>query len=159
MRIAASWIGPGVPPHGFAGRVAATHARACLIALTNDRLVTLVTPEVGGLPHGITVDTPNGFSFERSLRVGARAAVRIPRRMRGVTARLPGPGRCRGRRLQQVGVGDVLHQLRDVALTGCFDWPLTASELRHVAGNEDAAHWLLRLRTSCSTCCRAASES
>jgi uncharacterized protein DUF2877 len=76
MRIAASWIGPGVPPHGFAGRVAATHARACLIALTNDRLVTLVTPEVGGLPHGITVDTPDGFSFERSLRVGARAAVR-----------------------------------------------------------------------------------
>lgn len=77
----------------------------------------------------------------------------------GVAARLPGPGRRRGRRLQQVGVGDVLHQLRHVALTGCFDWPLTASELRHVAESENAAHWLLRLRTSCSTYCRAASKS
>jgi len=76
MRIAALRIGPGVPRHGFAGVVAATHARACLIALTNDRLVTLVTPEIGGLPNGITVDAPDGFSFERSLSVGACAAVR-----------------------------------------------------------------------------------
>jgi len=76
MRMAALRIGLGVPRHGFAGVVAATHARACLIALTHDRLVTLVTPEMGGLPNGITVDTPDGFSFERSLSVGARAAVR-----------------------------------------------------------------------------------
>jgi Protein of unknown function (DUF2877) len=76
MRIAALRIGPGVPRHGFAGVVAATHARACLIALTNNWLVTLVTSEIGGLPNGITVDTPNGFSFERSVSVGARAAVR-----------------------------------------------------------------------------------
>jgi hypothetical protein len=76
MRIAASLIGPGVPRHDFVGRVAATHARACLIALTNDRFVTLVTLAVGGLPHGITMDTPDGFSFDKSLRIGARAAFR-----------------------------------------------------------------------------------
>jgi hypothetical protein len=76
MQIAALRIGPGVPRRGFVGLVAATHARACLIALTNDRLVTLVTPQMGGLPNGITVDTLDGFSFERSLNVGARAAVR-----------------------------------------------------------------------------------
>jgi len=76
MRIAALRIGPAVPSHGFVGLIAATYARACLIALTNDRLVTLVTPEIGGLPNGITVDTPDGFSFEKSLRVGASAAGR-----------------------------------------------------------------------------------
>jgi hypothetical protein len=69
-------IGPGVPRHGFVGLVAATYARACLMTLTDDQLVTLVTPEMGILPNGITVDTPDGFSFERSLSVGARAAVR-----------------------------------------------------------------------------------
>ncbi len=73
MRIAALRIGPGVPRHGFVGLVAATHARAGLIALTNDRLVTLVPCETGGLPNGITADTPDGFAFERSLSVGARA--------------------------------------------------------------------------------------
>jgi hypothetical protein len=78
MRIAALRIGPGVPRHGFVGLVAATHARAGLIALTNDRLVTLVPCETGGLPNGITVDTPDGFAFERSLSVGARATVRRP---------------------------------------------------------------------------------
>jgi hypothetical protein len=76
MRIAALQIGLGVPLHGFAGVVTATYARACLITVTDDRLVMLVTSEIGGLPHGITVDTPNGYSFERSLRVGACAAVR-----------------------------------------------------------------------------------
>jgi len=76
MRIAALRIGPGVPRHDFVGHVAATHARGCLIALTNDRLITLFAPEIGGLPSSITVDTPDGFSFERSLSVGARTAVR-----------------------------------------------------------------------------------
>ena len=76
MRIAAVLIGPGVPRHDFVGLVAATYARACLIALTNDRLVTLVGAEMGGLPNGITVETPDGFSFEQSLSIGARAAVR-----------------------------------------------------------------------------------
>jgi len=76
MRIAALRIGPAVPSHGFVGLVAATYARVCLIALTNDRLVTLVTPEMGCLPNGVTVDTPDGFSFQKSLRVGARAGVR-----------------------------------------------------------------------------------
>jgi hypothetical protein len=65
-----------VPQDRFVGFVATTYVRACLIALTNDRLVTLVATEMGGLPNGITVDTPDGFSFERSLSVGARAAVR-----------------------------------------------------------------------------------
>jgi hypothetical protein len=62
MRIAALRIGPGVPRHGFVSLVAATHARAGLIALTNDRLVTLVPCETGGLPNGITADTPDGFT-------------------------------------------------------------------------------------------------
>ena len=44
--------------------------------MTNDRLVTLVGAEMGGLPNGITVETPDGFSFEQSLSIGARAAVR-----------------------------------------------------------------------------------
>ena len=76
MRISAVLIGPGVPRNDFVGLVAATYARACLIALTNDRLVTLVVAEIGGLPNGITVETPDGFSFEQSLSIGARAAVR-----------------------------------------------------------------------------------
>ncbi len=75
MRIAALRIGPGVPRHGFVGLVAATHARACLIALPHDRLVTLVTSQTGGLPNGITVDTPDGFSFEGSqFAVSTRGA-------------------------------------------------------------------------------------
>lgn len=76
VRIGASLIGRGVPQHDFIGVVSAIHRRSCLITLTDDRLVTLVTREVGGLPYGITVDTPDGFTFDRSLVIGACAAVR-----------------------------------------------------------------------------------
>jgi Protein of unknown function (DUF2877) len=76
MRLAALTTGAGVPENGFAGITAAVYSRACLVALSDDALLTLVTPELGSLPRGITINAPPGFSFEAILGVGVEVTVR-----------------------------------------------------------------------------------
>lgn len=47
MRLAAFVAGAVVPAGDFAGRIAEVHARAALLALADERWVTLIAPELG----------------------------------------------------------------------------------------------------------------
>ena len=76
MRLAALTLGAGVPAKDFAGRIEEVHARACLIALSDGSLLTLLAAGLGSLPRGITLDAPPGFCFRPLLVVGAAAAAR-----------------------------------------------------------------------------------
>jgi len=76
MRLAALAIGAGVPGGDFAGTVEEVHTRACLIACLDDKLVTLLAPELGHLPCGITLDAPRELSLEGRFEVNAEIAVR-----------------------------------------------------------------------------------
>jgi len=76
MRLVAFAAGAGVPAEDFAGRVAEVHARAVLLALAGERWVTLVAPELGRQPRGITVNAPAGISLRKLLVAGAEVAAR-----------------------------------------------------------------------------------
>jgi hypothetical protein len=76
MRLAAGAIGAGVPLGDVVGRIEAAHPRACLVRLASTPPVTLVTPDIGHHPRGITVAAPRGFSFEHHVKVGDELAVR-----------------------------------------------------------------------------------
>lgn len=76
MHLAALSHGVGVAGSDFAGSVAAVFPRACLLAVGDSLLLTLVTRETGNLPGGIVLATPPGFSFEEHVAVGDAAAVR-----------------------------------------------------------------------------------
>ena len=76
MRLAALTAGFGIPAGVFQGFVAAVHPRACVLALQNGALVTLVVRAIGSLPFGITLDTPPTFLFSDRVAVGAGIAAR-----------------------------------------------------------------------------------
>jgi uncharacterized protein DUF2877 len=76
MRFAALALGAGVPLSDFAGRLVEVHPRAALVELANGELVTLLAPELGRQPHGITVEVPPDLSLRNVLYVGVEAAAR-----------------------------------------------------------------------------------
>jgi hypothetical protein len=76
MRLAARAIGAGVPARNLIGVIEAVHPRACLIKLAGTAGLTLLSPELGNGPGGITVEVPREFSFERLIEVGDTLAVR-----------------------------------------------------------------------------------
>jgi Protein of unknown function (DUF2877) len=76
MRLAALTSGIGIPAGAFEGSVAAVHPRACVLALQNGALVTLVLHSVGSLPCGITLDAPPTFHFADCVAVGAGIVAR-----------------------------------------------------------------------------------
>ena len=76
MRLAALTAGIGIPVGAFQGSVVAVHPRACVLALQNGALVTLVVRAVGSLPFGITLDAPPMFLFADWVSVGAGIAAR-----------------------------------------------------------------------------------
>ena len=76
MRLAAVSLGFGAPSGDFLGAVAAVYSRACTLSLVDDRLLTLVAPEIGGIPRSIGFETPLGFEFEEAFPVGADVAAR-----------------------------------------------------------------------------------
>jgi hypothetical protein len=76
VRLAALMVGAGVPGGDFSGRVLEVHARACLIAVSDEICVTLAAAVLGGLPCGIVLGTPSGFFFSSVLGPGAEAAAR-----------------------------------------------------------------------------------
>ena len=76
MRLTALILGAGVPEGDFSGRVLEVHARACLVATSDEACVTLATAALGALPCGIMLDTPPGFSFRRVLATDADVAAR-----------------------------------------------------------------------------------
>jgi Protein of unknown function (DUF2877) len=76
MRLAARAIGVGVPARNLIGVIEAVHPRACLIKLAGTAGLTLLTPELGNVPGGITVEVPREFSFKRLIEVGDTLAAR-----------------------------------------------------------------------------------
>ncbi len=76
MRLSALTAGAGVPEADFSGHVAEVHARACLVELADETLLTLLAAELGSQPCGITLSAPFGFSFSPMLARGARLAAR-----------------------------------------------------------------------------------
>lgn len=76
MRLAAVSLGFGAPSGDFSAAVAAIYSRACALSLADNRLLTLVTLEVGRMPRSIGVEAPPGFEFEKAFRVGADVAAR-----------------------------------------------------------------------------------
>ena len=71
MRLVALTSGIGIPAGAFEGSVAAVYPRACVLALQNGAIVTLVARAVGSLPRGITLDAPPTFPFADCVAVGA----------------------------------------------------------------------------------------
>jgi hypothetical protein len=65
MRLAAIAIGTGTPLDGFAGIVEQVYPQACLLALSDQRLVTLATLTVGHLPRGITLNSSPIFQLRK----------------------------------------------------------------------------------------------
>jgi hypothetical protein len=76
MRLAASALGAGVPAGDFAGRIVEVHSRAALLVLAGEKWVTLVAPELGRQPRGITFHAPAGISLRTFLAAGAEVAAR-----------------------------------------------------------------------------------
>jgi len=76
IRLAALATGAGVPAGGFAGVVAHVFPRVCLLALSDQRLLTLATSPVGHLPGGITLDTSAEFLLCGRVAAGSEFAAR-----------------------------------------------------------------------------------
>jgi len=76
MRLAAVSLGFGAPSGDFLAAVAAIYPRACTLSLTDSRLLTLVTLEIGRMPRSIGFEAPPGFEFEKAFPVGADVAAR-----------------------------------------------------------------------------------
>lgn len=65
-----------MPDGDFSGRIAELHARACLVALDDGGLLTLVAPALGSLPYGIVLDLPTGSVAPFAVQLGGKVAVR-----------------------------------------------------------------------------------
>ena len=76
MRIAGLARGVGVPAADFAGRVAEIHARAALLKLADDALISLLGGELGRQPRGISLDLPEDISLLNLLYANAELAMR-----------------------------------------------------------------------------------
>lgn len=68
--------GVGVPEADFSGRILELHTQTCLVAVSDETCLTLASAELGALPCGIAIDTPQGFSFWKMLTIGAGVATR-----------------------------------------------------------------------------------
>jgi hypothetical protein len=79
MRLAALSAGGRASRGRFNGTVHSVFAQACNIRLDDGRMLALLAPPLGNVPHGVRVDAPAGFVFSRHLaveqRVGCRADV------------------------------------------------------------------------------------
>jgi hypothetical protein len=76
LRLPALSIGVGASATNISGTVAVVHSRVCVVSLADESLLTLVAPEIGRLPRGISFETPPKFEFEKAFPVGADVAAR-----------------------------------------------------------------------------------
>jgi len=76
MRFAATATGAGVPAEDFAGTVAQVYPRVCLLALSDQSLMTLAASTIGHLPRGITLDSSPEFLLHGHVETGAEFALR-----------------------------------------------------------------------------------
>ena len=76
MHLAALSAGGQAPRGRFNGAVHSVFRQACNIRLDDGRMLALLAPHLGNVPHGVRVDAPAGFAFSRHLAVGERVGCR-----------------------------------------------------------------------------------
>jgi hypothetical protein len=76
MRLAAAKLGIGVPEGACGGRVHSVFRGACILALDDGGLLTLVLHQAGGLPGGITLAKSAEVNFSSTASAGASVSVR-----------------------------------------------------------------------------------
>ena len=76
MRLAALSAGGQAARGRFNGAVHSVFRQACNIRLDDGRMLALLAPPLGNVPHGVRVDAPAGFVFSRHLAVGQRVGCR-----------------------------------------------------------------------------------
>lgn len=76
MRLNALSAGVEAPITCFSGVIHSVFHHACNVSLESKVVLTLVSSEIGNLPHGIRLKTPPKFAFLPQLRVGQPVACR-----------------------------------------------------------------------------------
>jgi hypothetical protein len=76
MHVAALSAGGRAPLGRFNGAVHSVFSQACNIRLDDGRLLALLAPHLGNVPHGVRLHLPDGFVFSRHVGVGQRAGCR-----------------------------------------------------------------------------------
>ena len=70
MHLTALSAGPEAPRIRFNGVIHSVFDQACNIRVDDGRLLALLAPCLGNVPHGARIATPAGFGFARHLAVG-----------------------------------------------------------------------------------------
>jgi Protein of unknown function (DUF2877) len=76
MHLTALSAGGQAPRGRFNGAVHSVFRQACNIRLDDGRLLALLAPQLGNVPHGVRLDLPAGFGFVRQVAVGQRVGCR-----------------------------------------------------------------------------------
>jgi Protein of unknown function (DUF2877) len=76
MHLAALSAGGQAPRGRFNGRVHSVFREACNIRLDDGRLLALLAPHLGNVPHGVRLDLPAGFDFSRQIALGQAVGCR-----------------------------------------------------------------------------------
>ncbi len=76
MRLQAISAGTAVPGDRFTGVVHSVFRRACNLCTDGSGLLTLLTPELGNVPHGIRVRAPASLAFTDHVQIGRRVGCR-----------------------------------------------------------------------------------
>jgi Protein of unknown function (DUF2877) len=76
MHLAALSAGSQAPRGRFNGAVHSVFRQACNVRLDDGRLLALLGPHLGNVPHGVRLDVPAGFDFPRQVAVGQRVGCR-----------------------------------------------------------------------------------
>jgi uncharacterized protein DUF2877 len=70
MHLAALSAGPEAPRRRFNGVIHSVFDQVCNILVDDGRLLALLAPRLGNVPHGARIAVPAGFGFARHLTVG-----------------------------------------------------------------------------------------
>jgi Protein of unknown function (DUF2877) len=76
MHLTALSAGPEAPRIRFNGAIHSVFDQACNIRVDDGRLLALLVPCLGNVPHGARIATPAGFGFARHLTVGGPVGCR-----------------------------------------------------------------------------------
>ncbi len=76
MHLTALSAGPEAPRIRFNGVIHSVFDQACNIRVDDGRLLALLAPCLGNVPHGARIAAPAGFGFARHLTVGAAVGCR-----------------------------------------------------------------------------------
>jgi hypothetical protein len=76
MHLAALSAGGQAARGRFNGTVHSVFRQACNIRLDDGRMLALLAPDLGNVPHGVRLDAPAGFAFSSHLAVGRRVGCR-----------------------------------------------------------------------------------